>query len=80
MKDSGVSQKDIDDYFSSATVSPFAGKKPLTIYIIRPDAPLGGGPGGLEFNPVEMRGMLAKGADKASEFIASLPKPLGPVA
>jgi predicted acylesterase/phospholipase RssA len=61
MLDSGVKQADVDKYFDIPGANPFLGKQELTIHIIRPDAPLGGGPGGLVFDPAEMKGMLAKG-------------------
>lgn len=68
----GIPQSSIDSYFS-VPGNPFSGKKPLKIYIIRPEAPLGGGPGGLTFNPPEMKGMLAKGESRIADFMAHLP-------
>ena len=68
----GIPQNTIDNYFS-VPGNPFTGKKPLKIYIIRPDAPLGGGAGGLNFDAAEMKGMLAKGESKIAEFMANLP-------
>lgn len=65
----GVPQQTIDSYFTIPD-SPFTGKKPLKIRIIRPDAPLGGGPGGLTFDPAEMKGMLALGEQKAADFMS----------
>jgi NTE family protein len=73
MKDNGVPQATIDEYFNIPFANPFTGKKPLKIYVIRPDAPLGGGPGGLNFDPVEMKGMLAKGRQRIDDFMANLP-------
>jgi predicted acylesterase/phospholipase RssA len=70
MKAGGVSQKDIDAYFDIPGENPFLGKQELTIHIIRPDEPLGGGVGGLEFNPEEMKGMLAKGMEVAERFFS----------
>ena len=64
----GVPQLTIDNYFTVPN-NPYSGKKPLKISIIRPDAPLGGGPGGLTFDPAEMKGMLARGEKKAAEFM-----------
>lgn len=66
----GVPQQTIDNYFTVPN-SPYTGKKPLKILIIRPDTPLGGGPGGLTFDPAEMKGMLAKGEKKAAEIFLS---------
>lgn len=65
----GVPQQTIDTYFTIPD-NPFSGKKPLKIRIIRPDAPLGGGPGGLTFDPAEMKGMLALGEQKAADFMS----------
>jgi NTE family protein len=73
MKDKGVPQATIDDYFNIPLTNPFTGKKPLKIYVIRPESPLGGGPGGLNFDPNEMKGMLAKGRQRIDDFMASLP-------
>lgn len=73
MKDNGVAQATIDDYFNIPFTNPFTGKKPLKIYVIRPDSPLGGGPGGLNFDPTEMKGMLAKGGKQIDDFMANLP-------
>jgi NTE family protein len=73
MKKAGVPQNDIDNFFNIPFSDPFAGKKPLKIYVIRPDAPLGGGPGGLDFDPAAMKGMLAKGRKSIDDFMAALP-------
>lgn len=73
MRVTGLSQDQIDDFFDMpVSDNPFAGKKPLKIYIIRPDTPLGGGPGGLVFDPAEMKIMMARGEKAASSFIAGL--------
>ena len=69
MLTAGVSQQAIDTYFNIPG-SPFSARKPLDLYIIRPDAPLGGGPGGLTFNPAEMKTMLARGEARIAEFMA----------
>ena len=68
----GVPAKTAEDYFN-VPGNPFSGKKPLSIYLIRPDGPLGGGPGGLIFDPEEMKGMLAKGEMKVASYMAHLP-------
>jgi NTE family protein len=74
MKRAGVPAAAIDNYFTvKGKDNPFEAKQPLKIYIIRPDAPLGGGPGGLVFDPAEMKTMLATGIKKCSDFIAGLP-------
>lgn len=73
MKKAGVAQADIDNYFNIPFGNPFTGKKPLKIYVIRPDAPLGGGAGGLDFDPTAMKGMLAKGRKSIDDFMATLP-------
>jgi predicted acylesterase/phospholipase RssA len=80
MLDAGLSRASIDNYFNIPFNNPLTGKKPLKIYVIRPDEPLGGGPGGLTFDPAEMKGMLAKGQNRIDDFMASLPKEPGAVA
>ena len=73
MKNSGISDAAVDDYFSIPGMeSPYQGKVPLKLYTIRPKAPLGGGPGGLTFDPVVMTQMLNKGVTATDEFIAGL--------
>jgi NTE family protein len=69
----GVKQADIDNYFNIPLSDPFSGKKALKIHVIRPDGPLGGGPGGLEFTPTEMKAMLVKGSRRINDYMASLP-------
>ena len=69
----GVKQADIDKYFNIEMSNPFSGKKTLKLHVIRPDGPLGGGPGGLDFNPADMKGMLAKGSKQIGEYMANLP-------
>ena len=69
----GLTENAIQGFFSTPGIeNPFAGKIPLKIYYIKPDEPLGGGPGGLTFDPVEMQGMVATGKLILSDFIASL--------
>lgn len=73
MKREGVSAEDIEKYFFiRGRENPFEDKIPLKIHIIRPDKPLGGGAGGMIFDPAEMKGMLAKGERHAEGFVASL--------
>jgi NTE family protein len=73
MKAAGIKQADIDNYFNIPLQNPFTGKKPLKIHLIRPDEPLGGGPGGLDFEPLQMKAMLAKGKQAISSYMAGLP-------
>ncbi len=68
----GISQADIDRYFGINADNPFSGRPPVTIYVIRPDAELGGGTGGLNFVPADMRAILAKGESQTDQFLASL--------
>jgi hypothetical protein len=73
MTEGGISPAQIESFFNTqGTENPFAGKKPLNIYIIRPDTPLGGGPGGLVFDPAEMKTMVSRGEMTAGTFIAKL--------
>lgn len=75
MKREGVSQDDINKYFFiRGRENPFEDKVPLKIHIIRPKKPLGGGAGGLIFDPEEMKGMLATGEMQAENYIAGLPQ------
>ena len=69
---SGVSQADIDQYFTLAEPNNFQNKEAIKIFKIRPEASLGGGPGGLTFDPTEMKGMLAKGQSVFKDFAANL--------
>lgn len=73
MKKMGVPQADIDKYFTlPGTPCIFQNREPLKIHIIQPDQPLGGGPGGLDFNPTEMRQMLASGRNALQVYVANL--------
>jgi NTE family protein len=68
-----VSRDDVNKYFTiRGRESPYEDKVPLQLFTIRPTAPLGGGPGGFDFNSVEMKGMLAKGIDSANVFKTTL--------
>lgn len=69
----GVSQAVINACFKAGPDDPFQDKEELAIHVIRPEAPLGGGPGGLRFDPAEMRGMLRKGYERAQAHFAALP-------
>lgn len=73
MQSEGVSTDDINRYFTIQGVdNPFENKVPLLIHIIQPDNPLGGGPGGLDFIPADMKRMLATGEMSAENFVVSL--------
>jgi len=68
MKKAGIPQVDIDHYFDIPFANPFMGKVPLNIHIIRPEKPLGGGAGGLEFDPATMQAMVATGEARAAAY------------
>ncbi len=73
MKADGVPQSKIDDYFRiSGSANPLEAATGVKVFIIRPEKPLGGGPGGLVFDPVEMSRMLAIGNGVANDFAARL--------
>jgi hypothetical protein len=72
MLDDGIAEADIDRYFS-IPLNPFTGKMPLNIHVIRPSAPLDGGPGGMIFDPGKMSQMLALGKLALSDYMAALP-------
>lgn len=75
MKREGYSQDEIEKLFTiRGRENPFEEKKPLNIFLIRPTESLGGGPGGLNFDPAEMLEMLTTGRQQASQFIASIDK------
>ena len=72
MKKAGIEEKKVEAYFQiGADVNPFEAKKPLKLYTFRPEKPLGGGPGGLNFDAAEMKRMIAAGQKVSSDFIAS---------
>jgi NTE family protein len=70
----GISQADIDRFFGVASDNPFSGRAPATIYVIRPDEDLGGGTGGLNFVPADMRAILAQGESQTDQFLVNLPR------
>jgi len=73
MRAGGLSTDAVEEYFNIPEVkNPYQGKKPIKFFTFQPTAPLGGGPGGLTFDPVEMRGMVEKGVVAANEFIATV--------
>ena len=71
MSADGISANDVNRYFDVGG-SPYNGKVPLKLFTIRPDSPLGGGPGGLVFDSAEMKDMLAKGLGSATAFSGRL--------
>ncbi len=74
MASDGITAAKLNDYFHIAGLdNPFEGKVPLKLYTIRPDAPLGGGPGGLTFDPAVQSAMVQAGVVAGGEFIAGLP-------
>lgn len=73
MISAGISQTDIDRYFTLPYPNIYQNKEALKIFTIRPKEFLGGGPGGLTFDPAEMKGMLAKGQAVFKDFAANLP-------
>ncbi len=73
MKRSNLSTDEINNYFFiRGRESPFEDKIPLKLFTIRPNDPLGGGPGGLVFDPAEMKKMLAAGRAVGNSFAATL--------
>jgi NTE family protein len=73
MKKGGLTNEQINEFFRiRGQENPFEEKIPLKLFTIRPDEPLGGGPGGLNFDPAEMAAMLNKGKAAIAGFIASL--------
>jgi NTE family protein len=73
MRGQGLSGAQVDEFFKiNGTQGPFERKQPLKLYTFRPDGPLGGGPGGLVFDPAEMTAMLNKGQQIADDFVAAL--------
>ena len=71
MINDGISADNVTRYFTISE-SPYGDKVPLKLFTIRPDAPLGGGPGGLNFDSAEMKGMIAKGMGSAIAFSGGL--------
>lgn len=69
----GINSDQVKDFFTiRGRESPYEDKAPIKMFLIRPDAPLGGGPGGLSFDPDAMKEMIRKGQASANNFIASL--------
>ncbi len=73
MKRLGVDAAQINDYFKvKGKENPYEDKLPIKLYTFRPEAPLGGGPGGLTFDSDEMKRMIAAGQKVSNNFIAAL--------
>ncbi len=69
----GVPQAKIDGWFAvNGTSNPLQAASAVKLYVIRPEAALGGGPGGLVFDPAEMQGMVEKGRQAAAVFVSGL--------
>ena len=73
LRSAGVPQSTIDSCFNLPAFEDFSGKKPLTIHHIYPEQALGGGPGGLDFNPALMTAMMQSGRSIARNYMAALP-------
>lgn len=71
MKHAGIPPDEIYDFFHIPE-NPFGDKKPFLLHVLRPEAPLGGGLNGMDFDPVAMKEMLAKGETYMDKFIAGL--------
>ncbi len=75
MKSLGVTGEDIEAYFNVDPVpDAYQNKEPLKIHLIQPEDDLGGGPGGLVFNPTEMKSMVLKGQLALQSYVAHLNK------
>jgi NTE family protein len=73
MKRSGIAAAQVDEFFRiKGRDNPYEDKVPLKLFSFRPEAPLGGGPGGLNFDIDEMKRMLASGQRVGDNFIATL--------
>ncbi len=68
----GVPQVTIDKYFTLPDDNIFQNAKPYRIFKIYPSTSLGGGPGGLTFDPDEMTAMLQRGQNAFITFASSL--------
>lgn len=70
----GVPAHTIDQYFSNQNpaYANLINRAAIKWHIIQPDQPLGGGPGGLEFDPDAMRQMLVTGQTTAAAYVAAL--------
>jgi NTE family protein len=74
MRRAGIPDANINEYFKiRGKENPYEDKIPIKFFSFRPTTPLGGGPGGLTFDPTEMKKMIATGQKITNDFIASLP-------
>ena len=73
MLNDGLPQNQIDEYFNiEGNNNPLETNKKVKLYLMRPESSLGGGPGGLVFDPTEMKAMVDTGKGAAQDFIAKL--------
>ncbi|RPD38922.1 patatin-like phospholipase family protein [Chitinophaga barathri] len=72
MKEAGLKPKEIEAFFDIPFDNPFLGKSDLKLHIIRPEKPMNGGPGGLTFDPPEMKKMVAHGEEVARKYFENL--------
>ncbi|MEN9569916.1 MAG: hypothetical protein RL172_1147 [Bacteroidota bacterium] len=73
MMRNGISSEQVKDFFTiRGRENPYEEKVPLKLFTFRPQDALGGGPGGLSFDPVAMKEMIKKGQQTAGDFIAAL--------
>lgn len=73
MKSMGVADELIHQYFSVADPGgSYQNKQPLKLHWLQPETDLGGGPGGLVFNPAEMKDMLVRGQLALQSYVANL--------
>ncbi|GAB3006040.1 hypothetical protein GCM10027051_01430 [Niabella terrae] len=73
MKAAGITEAAIQEYFTvAATPGPYQHRPPCKLHLIQPELPLGGGPGGLVFNPTEMTAMVTKGRLALQSYVAQL--------
>ncbi|MEJ7912773.1 MAG: patatin-like phospholipase family protein [Chitinophagaceae bacterium] len=68
----GVTQSKIDAYFDIDGTNTLESGKAPRLFILRPQTSLGGGPGGLVFDPAEMKRMVQTGKGAAQDFVARL--------
>jgi NTE family protein len=72
MKDSGMTDTQIESLFNTNGDNPFQNKKHINIHIIRPVLKLKGGMGGLEFVPADMMEMKINGETTAKKYFEDL--------
>jgi len=71
LKAHGIPEQKIEELLS-VPGNPFSNKRKVNLHLIRPDGYLGGGPGGLTFDPAEMKAMVDKGVSGMNRYIAGL--------